>query len=118
MDGAVSELYGDGNYFLGEQTYIDSLESTNKDNNMINEEHIRMRGVPTACAKYYAQQHNITVWGSYNKLYEGEAIEFDLTNEGNTFVCKDSRDHTVSKVTKLTRTTAYIRNENGKAFIT
>ena len=34
------------------------LESTNKDDNVINEEHIRMRGIPTACIKYYAQQKN------------------------------------------------------------
>ena len=56
MDGAVSEVYGNGSYFLGEKTYIDMLEPTNNYNNEIDEEHIRMRGVPAACIKYYAQQ--------------------------------------------------------------
>ena len=32
------------------------LESTNKDNNIINDEHIRMRGIPAACIKYHAEQ--------------------------------------------------------------
>ena len=56
MDGAVSEIYGNGNYCLGKHTYLDMLEPTNKDNNIINDEHIRMRGIPTACIKYYAEQ--------------------------------------------------------------
>ena len=40
-----------------------------------------------------------------------------LTNDLNKFVCKDNKDHTVSNVTKLTRNTKYIRNENDKIFI-
>ena len=57
------------------------LESTNKDDNVINEEHIRMRGIPTACIKYYAEQTQITVLNIYKKLYEGEVITFDITND-------------------------------------
>ena len=48
------------------------LEPTNKDNNTINEEHIRMRGFPTACINYYAQQNNITVLCVY--IYISEII--------------------------------------------
>ena len=32
------------------------LEPTNQDNNIINDEHIRMRGIPAPCIKYYAEQ--------------------------------------------------------------
>ena len=85
------------------------LESTNKDSNMINDEHIRMRGIPTACIKYYAEQE-ITVLDSYKKLYEGDAITFDLTNDLSNCVSKNNKDHTVSNVKKFTRTTKYIRN--------
>ena len=53
MEGAKNEIYGVGNNFLGKKTYIYIyiyiLESTNKGNNVINEEHIRMRGIPTPC---------------------------------------------------------------------
>ena len=64
------------------------LESTNKDNNIINDEHIRMRGVPAACTKYYAEQKKITALYIYKKLHEGEAVMFDLTNDLTKFVCK------------------------------
>ena len=87
-DGAVSEIYGTESYVLGKKTYIDMLESANKDNNISNDEHFRMRGIPTACIKCYAQQNNITVLGIYKKLYEGEALTFDTTNDLTKFVCK------------------------------
>ena len=97
MEGAKSEIYGVKNVFLS-KTYIDILEQTGKYDNIINEEHIRMRGTPTACIKYYAQQNDMTVGDTYKKLNEGEAVEFDLTNEGNKSVCKNNRDHAVPNV--------------------
>ena len=89
------------------------LESTNEDNNIINGEHIRMRGIPTACITYYAEQKN-TVLDIYNKSYEGETITFELTNDLTKFVCTNNTDHTVSNVTTFTRTTKYIRNPEDK----
>ena len=50
------------------------------------------------------------------KLYEGEAIEFDLTNDLIKPVCKNSKDHTAPNVTRFTRTTKGIRDENDKTF--
>ena len=61
MDGAVSEIYDNDSYFLGNKTYLYMLESYNKDNNIINDEHIEMRSIPTACVKYYAQQETTAV---------------------------------------------------------
>ena len=31
------------------------LESTNEERHILNREHIRMRGIPAACIKYYAE---------------------------------------------------------------
>ena len=76
-----------------------------------------MRGVPTACITYYDEQKEITVWDMYKKLYKGEAITFDLTNDLTKYVCTHNEDHTVSNVTKLTRTTNYIRNPEYKLCI-
>ena len=117
MDGAVSEIYGNESYFLGKKTYLDMLESINKDNNISNDEHIRMRSIRAACIKYYAEQKKITVLDIYNILYEGEAITFDLSNDLTKFVCKHNKDHTVSNVTRFTRTTTYVRNPEHKIFI-
>ena len=117
MNGANSEIYATESLFLGKKTYIDILESTDKDGKTINSEHIRMKGIPTPCIKYYAEQHNITVLDIYRKLYNNEVIKFDLTNDGNKFVCRNNKDHTISNETDFTRRCQYIRDESDKSFI-
>ena len=104
-------------YSLVTKTYIDVLESVDNDGNIINSEHIRMRGIPTPCITYYAKQNNITALDVYKKLYDGDAIKFDLTNDGNKFVCRNNKDSTVSNVSDFTRTAKFIRNKNEKIYI-
>ena len=86
MDKANSEIYAIESLFLGKKTFIDILESTDKDGMTIHSEHIRMKGIPTTCIKYYADQHNITVLDVYNKFFNNKTIRFDLTNDGNKLV--------------------------------
>ena len=85
------------------------LESTDKDGNVITSEHIRMRGIPTPRIKYYAKQNNTIVLDVYKKLYNNKEIKFDLTNDGNKFVCRNNKDQTVSNVSDFTRTAKVIR---------
>ena len=68
-----------------------------------------MRGIPTPCITYDAKQNNITVLDVYKKLYNNEVIKFDLTNDGNKFVCRNNRDYTVSNVSEFTRTARMIK---------
>ena len=114
MDGADSEIYAIDSYFLGKTTYIDILESTDKDGNTINSEHIIMKGIPTPCIKYYAEQKGITVLDVYKQLFNNTTIKFDLTNDNTKFVCRNDKDHTVSNVTEFTRKCQYIRDERDK----
>ena len=93
------------------------LEPTDKDGNTINSEHIRMKGIPTSCIQYYAEQHNITVLDLFKQLYDNKTIKFDLTNDGNKFVCRNNKDYTISNVSDFTRRCKYIRDENDKVFI-
>ena len=86
MDTANSEIYAIESLFLGKKTYIDILESTDKDGMTINSEHIRMNGIPTPCIKYYAEQHNMSVLYLFKQLCDNKTIKFDLTNGGNKFV--------------------------------
>ena len=83
----------------------------------INSELIRMKGIPTSCIKYYAEQHNISVLDVYKQLYNNEVIKFDLTNDGNKFVCRNNKGYTISNVSDFTRTCQYIRDESDKFFI-
>ena len=115
--GATSEIYAVGSLFLGKNTYIDVLESTDKHGKTINSEHIRMKGIHTSCIQYYAEQHNISVLDMYKKLYNNEVIKFGLTNDGNKFVCRNNKDHTISNVSDFTRKCQYIRDESDKFYI-
>ena len=115
--GATSETYAIESLFLGKKTYIDIFESTDKHGKTINSEHIRMKRIPAPCIKYHAEQHNITVLDIYKKLYNNEVVEFDLTNDGNKFVCRNNKDYTISNVTDFTRRCQYIRDESDKFFI-
>ena len=63
-------------------------------------------------------QNKITcVLDVYKKLYNNETIKFDLTNDGNKFVCRNNKDHTISNVSDFTRRCKYIRDESDKVFI-
>ena len=66
--GATSQIYAVESLFLGKKTYTDILESTDKHGKTINSEHIGMKGIPTPCIKYYAEQHNLTVLDLYKKV--------------------------------------------------
>ena len=115
--GATSEIYAVESLLLGKKTYIDILESTDKDGKTINSEHIRMKGIPTPCIKYFAEQHNISVLYVYSKLYNNEVIKSDLTKDGNKLVCRNNKGYTISNVTDFIRRCQYIRDENDKFFI-
>ena len=117
MDKSNSEIYAVESLFLGKKTYIDILESTDKDGKTINSEHIRMKGIPTPCIKYYAQQKGITVLDVYKKLFKNKTIKFDLTNDNTKFVCRNNKEYTIPSVSDFTRKCQYIRNESDKFFI-
>ena len=76
-----------------------------------------MKGIPTSCIKYDAEQHNISVLELLIQLYDNKTIKLDLTNDGNKCVCRNNKDHTISNVTDFTRKCQYIRNESDKVFI-
>ena len=103
MDKATSEIYAIESLFLSKKTYIDILEATGKDDMTIHSEHIIMKGIPAPCIKYYAEQHNMSVLDSFKQLYDNKTIKFDVTNDGNKFVCRNNKDHTISNVSGFTR---------------
>ena len=117
MGNANSEIYAIESLFLGKKTYIGILEPTDKNGKTINSEHIRLKGIPTACIEYYEEQNNMAVFDVYNKLFDNKTIRFDLTNDGNKFVRRNNKDHTIPNVSDFTRKCQYIRNESDKFFI-
>ena len=117
MDGANTETYAIESLFFGKKAYTDILESTDKDGKTINSEHIRMKGIPAPCTKYYAQQKGITVLGVYKKLFKNKTIKFDLINGNTKLVCRSNKYYTISNVSDFARKCQYIRDESDKSFI-
>ena len=70
MDKANSEIYAIESLSLGKKTYTDILEPTDKYGMTIHSEHIRMKGIPTPCIKYYAEQHSMSVLDLFKQLYD------------------------------------------------
>ena len=116
MGHVNNEIRAIGSLFLGKKAYIDTL-STDQDGKAINSEHIRMKWIPTPSVKYDAEQHNITVLDVYTKLFNNKAIKCDLTNGGNTFVCRSNKDYAILNVSGFARECQYIRDGSDKFFV-
>ena len=87
--------------FLAKKCYCDVLIS---DNNVdVIDYHIRLKGVPNASILDYSEEHNITPYEVYEKLYYGEEIEFDLTCRGKKPVFEYENAMTVKSKRKFTR---------------
>ena len=63
--------------------YIDILESKNKDNGIIQDNHVRFKSVPTSCVKHTANKENRTPIELFKQWFNGDKIKFDLLGDGN-----------------------------------
>jgi hypothetical protein len=70
--GKGKEIYATTSIFLGKKSYLDVLESVDKNGNKITGYHIRLKGITEAGLKHASKKH-----GSYEALYMSLA-------EGNT----------------------------------
>jgi len=61
--------------FLGKKCYIDKLQYTNKYGNKKYDYHVRIKGVPSQSIKDY----NPDIMKTYQTLFSGEKLEFDLS---------------------------------------
>jgi len=80
MDNAAGEIIAKNSIFLGKKCYIDELESKDKDGNIINDYHIRMKGIPNDCILHKAKELNISPLDIYEYLYDNNYIDFDLVS--------------------------------------
>ena len=60
LEGSCGEIYSTESYFLAKKVDLGNLESINKDNDIINGDHIRLKSVPTSCTKFTAKNTNTT----------------------------------------------------------
>ena len=71
------------------------FSGVDKDGNKITGEHVHTKGVPTASIRHAAEREGISVRDLYLRLYNGEAINFDLTCGGRACGFKYQRDLSV-----------------------
>jgi hypothetical protein len=99
LDGSVGDIWATDSIFLGKKSYIDKLESRDKDGNAIYGYHIRMKGITSASIDYTAKlnskDNELDYMGLYNKLFDGQTINFDLLCGGEKDMFKSGKDMTI-----------------------
>jgi hypothetical protein len=71
LDGAVSEIYATKSIFLGKKSYIDVLESKDKDGNTITGYHTRLKGITLDGLENASKDYANGYFGLYEDLAKG-----------------------------------------------
>lgn len=83
----VTDGYSYKSVFVGKKMYVDLLKNDKGETGI----HYRMKGVNLDCVKLYAEEHNLTVFDVYNKLFNGETLTFDLLKAKPCFKMNDNQ---------------------------
>ena len=78
--------------FMGKKCYIDVIYSVYVDKI---DYHIRLKGIPNSCIKYYCYINNLTPLELYSQLLGGKCIKFDLTNNNSKVVFQFNSDMSI-----------------------
>ena len=78
LKGAAGDIYATKSIFLGKKSYLDILESVDKDGNTIHGTHVRMKGVTEAGIEHARKQYPDGLLGLYTDLAQGNEHEFVL----------------------------------------
>ena len=89
----VTDGYAYKSVFVGKKMYVDLLKNDKGETGI----HYRMKGVNLDCVKLYAEEHNLTVFDVYNKLFNGETLTFDLLKAKPCFKMNDNQTVTNQK---------------------
>lgn len=78
LDGAVDEIYAIKSIFLGKKSYMDYLESKDKDGNIIHGYHKRLKGITEAGLDYEASKYENSFTGMYEDFANGKELNILL----------------------------------------
>jgi hypothetical protein len=114
MEGC-KDVYSTKLIVLGKKCYYDRLVGTDKKSGeIVNGEHIRMKGVSDISIYDYAEQHNISVENIYEKLYNCEEINFDLLCRGKKVRFEYGNDLNVRSVSEFNRSVIFLNSKEEK----
>jgi hypothetical protein len=104
-ENKTGEIYATKSIFLGKKSYMNVLEAVEEGTGkIINDDHIRMKGIPMTTVKFTAKMHKCSVAELYERLYKGDEIDFDLTESSTRVNFKTSKTFSVSTLEHFTRT--------------
>lgn len=78
LNDSVGEIYANKSIFLGKKSYLDVLQSKNKNGTIINGYHIRLKGITEAGLKNTSKKYKNSYEGLYTDLAKGKEIEIIL----------------------------------------
>lgn len=91
--------------FLGKKCYVDKLQGINSKGETETGYHIRMKGIPEKCIDYVVDNSNKynDVMDLYQYLYDGNVVNFDLTNGGSKANFKFNKDYSIETLSFFSR---------------
>ena len=106
-DIIVKDIIAVKSIFLGKKCYIDVLEGLDENGDVVQDYHIRMKGINTSAIKYYCLTNNINEYTLYERLYNGEKIKLDLTAGGNKCSFEYNKDYTITSNSSFIREVSF-----------
>ena len=105
---------------MGKKSYYDKLEGTNKNGDIIDGEHIRMKGINKEGIQHYAKLKGCSIEDIYDRLYDDDTLwkdinngAFDLLAGGTKVKFKYSKDMSVKSCSSFFRSVNF-KYEKGK----
>ena len=106
-DKIVKDIIAIKSIFLGKKCYIDVLEGKDENDTIVQDYHIRMKGINTSAIKYYCLTNKINEYILYERLYNGEKIKLDLTAGGNKCSFEYNKDYTITSNSAFIREVSF-----------
>jgi hypothetical protein len=94
--------------FLGKKCYIDKLEGLDIGGNLVNDYHIRMKGISNNSIKHKAKIEARDVMDIYKSLLNENEETFDLCCGGEKINFEYNNDYTISTKQEFNRTLTFI----------
>jgi len=93
--------------FLGKKCYIDKLEGLDNDGNLVNDYHIRMKGISNNSIKHKAKIEARDFIEIYKSLFNENEETFDLCCGGEKINFEYNNDYTISTKQEFKRTLCF-----------
>jgi len=107
LEEKPKEIYAIESIILGKKCYYDKLEAVLENDDIVNGDHIRMKGIPSESIYYYGEENDKSISDIYNKLYDDDVLwdndKFDLLCGGDLIKFKYNKDMSVSSVGEFKR---------------